>query len=366
MPAGRSGRRDGTGPSFRPTARGAVVAAVAACGWAVLAAWPSRGRVLAPLAAAATTALLAGALATCRARSRCRLVVTAHPVPAVAEVGSEAVLRVTVTNRGPTRCSGAALTLGVDGPWAPSRPVVRVAALARGATETVDLPLSTARRGRRAGGSGRLWALDALVTTGTVLAAVPSWSFVVVPAAVPPAAGPLPAETPSSRHAAGSDAPTGEDGTGELAGLRPYRPGDRLHRLHWPSLAPGRTPLVRCFGDDLPPERVAVVLDDRSGVHRRDGFERALAACLGVVDACDEHGVDVDVRTFTGRSLPAPVGRRGRVDLAAELAVLEPAPTAAPPWPTGAPPAPVVVTSATGADRLGGLLPPGTTVVVAG
>jgi uncharacterized protein (DUF58 family) len=362
---GRDGRRDGPRPSFRFTARGAGIAVLAGAGWVLVALVPARGRVLAPLAASATAVLLAGTLATVRARARCQVVVTAHPVPAVVEVGGGATLRVTVTNHGRRRCSGTVVDLGTGGPWAPARSVVRTTALPPGGSETVDLPLSTARRGRLRGGPGRLWVLDPLAGTGTVVAPLPAWSLVVVPAARLPEDGWLTVGTSSRWRPAAASRPEGDDGTEELAGLRPYRLGDRLHRLHWPSLAPGRTPLVRTFGDATSPMQVPLVLDDRTGVHRRDGFDRVLALCLGVVDACHERGLVVDVRTLSGRPLPMPVGRGGRVELAVELAVLEPAQPVRDPSPSGAPAAPVAVTSPTGARSLTALLPATAVVVVA-
>ncbi len=343
------------------------MAVVAGAGWVLVALDPGRGRVLAPLAASATAVLLAGTLATVRARAWCQLVVTAHPVPAVVEVGGTAVLHVTVANRGSHRCPGTVVDLSPDRRWAPARSVARTPDLPPGGAATLELPLATVRRGRLRGGPCRLWTLDPLAVSGTVVAPLPAWSLVVVPAARPPADGQLPDGTSASRRPAGTPATDGDDGSEELVGLRPYRPGDRLQRLHWPSLAQGRTPLVRTFGDPAAPVQVPLVVDDRTGVHRRHDFDHVLGLCLGMVDAWVERGMVVEVVALSGRPLPAPVGHRGRVELAVELAALEPAPPARGPTPppSALPVAPVAVTSPTGAGSLAALLPPTAVVVVA-
>ncbi len=362
---GPGGTREPPVPWFRLTVRGAAIAVVAGGGWLLLALAPSRGRVLAPVAASATAVLLAGIFATIRAHARCRVAVATHAVPSVSEVGAAAVLRITITNRAPRPCTGAVVALAAGGTFAPMRSVVPVRSIGPGCSETIEVPLSTVRRGRQAGSPGRLWLLDPLVATGTAIAPLPAWSHVVVPVGCPQDDGPLPVSSGAHRHPASDRGGDGCDGVGELAGLRPYRTGDRLHHLHWPSLAPGRTPLVRTFGDAGPGEDVSLVIDDRSGVHRRDGFDRVLAACLGMVDTYHGWGLEVGVHTLSGRALPAPLGEGGRMELAVELAGLEPTRPVPDEWAQPGRPAAVVVTSPGGAISLAELLPVAVTVVVA-
>ncbi len=354
---------------LRVTVRGAGALAAAVACWVVIAGFSPRGWVLAPLAASTTALLLVGAVTPLRARIGCRVVATAHPVPAVVEVGGSAVLRVTVVNVGRRHCPDVLLGSSARAVVAPIRPAASTTPLAPGGSQTIELPLPTARRGRLRGGPGQLWVLDPFAATGTVVAELPAWSLVVVPAAAPSGDEPVSAGSGSSPHSVEATGRAGDDGPGELVGLRPYRLGDRLHRLHWASLAPGRTPLVRTFGNAAIGTQVSLVLDDRAGVHHRDEFERVLACCLGVVDAYRQRGLVPEVRTLSGRRLTTPIGRGERVDLAVELALLEPAPPLRgdplPPLVPAGPWTAVAVTSPTGARSLTPRLPAVAEVVVA-
>ena len=121
-------------------------------------------------------------------------------------------------------------------------------------------------------------------------------------------------------------APTGPtDGTGELSGLRPYRPGDRLHRLHWPSLALYDRLLVRCFDPEPAGPAVRLVIDDRAGVHRPADFEATLAAALALVDRSVEAGTPATLATLSGRSVAVPATADGPILARTFVAGLVPA-----------------------------------------
>ncbi len=67
----------------------------------------------------------------------------------------------------------------------------------------------------------------------------------------------------------------------ELSGLRPYAPGDRLTRLHWPSLARTGELVVREF---LEPRAgsLALLVDLRPSAHEGDTFESTISPRRGV------------------------------------------------------------------------------------
>jgi uncharacterized protein (DUF58 family) len=153
------------------------------------------------------------------------------------------------------------------------------------------------------------------------------------------AAGDLPAPGPSG-------------GLGELEGIRPYVPGDRLSLLYWPSKARYGAWFVRQFGGEEA-TAVALVLDDRAGVHRRADFERLVSAVLWVVDGALADGTPVLLCTLSGGTVALAPTDQGRAESRRMLAEVQPTPAGSRGWtsrtlPEGA----IVLTSETGAVRL--------------
>jgi uncharacterized protein (DUF58 family) len=118
-----------------------------------------------------------------------------------------------------------------------------------------------------------------------------------------------------------SPLPTTREGTGEMAGLRPYRAGDRLSRVHWPSLAGDGDITVRHFIPDGETV-VRIVVDDRAGAHRRHSFDLALAVTAALVARSTAEGRAVDLMTLSGERVrvePTPTGTAGILPLLASL-----------------------------------------------
>jgi uncharacterized protein (DUF58 family) len=114
----------------------------------------------------------------------------------------------------------------------------------------------------------------------------------------------------------------------ELSGLRPYAPGDRLTRLHWPSLARSGDLVVREF---LEPDAgsLSILVDLRPAAHSGDSFERTISRAAGLGTRALAEGMTVELCTSAGDRIRIPAGAAARQTLLRALAMLGPA--AAPP-----------------------------------
>jgi uncharacterized protein (DUF58 family) len=113
----------------------------------------------------------------------------------------------------------------------------------------------------------------------------------------------------------------------ELSGLRPYAPGDRLTRLHWPSFARTGDLLVREF---LEPDAgsLSILVDLRPAAHAGDSFEQMISRAAGFGTRALADGVTVELCTSAGDRMRIPAGTAARQTLLRALALL--GPTAAP------------------------------------
>jgi uncharacterized protein (DUF58 family) len=311
---------------LRPTARGL---GVGAAGLALLVIGLLTGtRAPSALAALALVPVLVAPFVA-RRRQKAARTVHIHPrlVPAVVAVGDEVRLEVTVSNAG----SRAAPPVGLERAeqrlaprlLAPAPPALRrVAAVRAGENATRVELLRPRRRGRFDLGSSPLWVHDPLGLCGAVVATTPAAIVVVYPASTPSPPGTAatparPVDEDSTRVA------THAAGEGELVGLRPYVPGDRLHLLHWPTVHRGEGPLVKEFGSD-PARVLRVVVDDRAGVHRRRAFEEMLGMTVAVIEDARRRGWPVELGTISGRTCAVPADADGFARAAVFLATLRP------------------------------------------
>jgi len=320
----------------------------------------SRGP-LAIVAGLGLVLVVAPAQAWARARRSVSVVhAFAHAVPPVVPVGGASVLEVTVVNtRGP-----ALAPMGLERPdrawrrWQPSTasgadgpradPAVVSADPPRGrrwrralAPSTVDLlPVGPLRPGDSSSAGfvvptgrrhvlvlapRRVWVHDALGLAGVAVAETPAVTVVVHPRRAPGVALPF-ASGPGPRHAPEASSvsnPTGNEVGGELADLRPYVPGDRLHLLHWPAFARYGALLVRRFEAEAG-EVVRIVVDDRAGVHRRAAFEASLSAALAIVELAGEGGVAIELATLSGWSTTVAPTPQGVARILPMLSMMQP------------------------------------------
>jgi uncharacterized protein (DUF58 family) len=191
------------------------------------------------------------------------------------------------------------------------------------ASSTVPLP--TRRRGVFTVGPLRLWVHDPFALFGLTVATARPVLLVVHPRAVvgltPPSVRP---DTSGSTQF--SDGPAGvhtDDPGGEWSGLRPYEPGDRLHLLSWQAEARSGALLVHDFRPDSE-EVVAIVFDDRAGVHRSDAFEKALGFVYGLASSAEGPATEYDVSTLSGRRVHGSTTPEGLVAVSTFLAEVQP------------------------------------------
>ncbi len=335
--------------AVRPTARGLGVAVVIVTMVALATLTGSQGPV-ASAGALGVLLLSAPALAWSRARRAVGGVnVLAHVVPPMVPTGGSSSLELTVLNAArrpmppvglevpetawgpvqPATAAGALTTMAngrapapapvtgtVRGPGhlAPGTvALVRLPGLDPGGAATMASRVPTARRGMYALAPRRVWVHDPLGLCGVAVAATPGAVVVVHPRPAPDVT--LPGGTGVGTHAGAPlssvpPLPTDTGVGGELADLRPYVPGDRLHLLHWPAFARYGALLVRRF-DPEEGGSLRIVVDDRPGVHRRDAFEQALSATLAIVEDAAGVGIAVELETLSGSHatvVPTPQG----------------------------------------------------------
>ncbi len=106
----------------------------------------------------------------------------------------------------------------------------------------------------------------------------------------------------------------------EFIGLREYRPGDPLQRVHWKSTARTGTPVVKEFQDEFF-ERHALVLDTSTDRGADDVFEEAVAVAASFVYAIDTRECLLDL-LFVGGELRSYTAGRGQLPVEQMLEVL--------------------------------------------
>jgi uncharacterized protein (DUF58 family) len=230
--------------------------------------------------------------------------------------------------------------------------LIRWAPLGAGGNSSTSLTLPTARRGVFTVGPLRLWVHDPFGLLASPVAAAAPVTLVVHPLRAPSSLRVLPSDV--ADHATTTGVRTvdtvDDDPGGELSGLRPYVPGDRLHLLSWPVEARYGALMVQQFrpeGNAL----IRIVLDDRAGVHRRQAFERALSILHALASEAIESSLDVEITTLSGERARLVSTPEGIVDLLSFLARVVPRPLRAmgneAAWQSIPPRAATIVTTAT-------------------
>jgi len=365
---------------MRPTSRALGVAAVAAT-MVVLAVFSGSPGPVALAAALGVALVMSPVLAWMRARGAVLGVkVLTHVIPPMVPVGASSTLEVTVVNTARRPMAPVALELP-DGAWrpvpTPTPPTTTAAAtgrrtlghLAPGTVSLFRIPalepagsttaawrVPTVRRGMFVLPPRRVWAHDPLALFGVAVAASPAVVVVVHPRAALEVALPFSPGTGTATGAPASPAlPTDTGVGGELADLRPYVPGDRLHLLHWPAFARYGTLLVRRF-DPESTTVLRIVVDDRAGVHRRGDFEEALSATQAIVEGAADAGIALELATFSGSHATVAPTPQGVAAVLPLLSTLQPvrasSPGSVPAWVDAGSGSPTIVTTVTGASRL--------------
>ena len=106
----------------------------------------------------------------------------------------------------------------------------------------------------------------------------------------------------------------------EFVGLREYRPGDPLQKVHWKSTARTGTPIVKEYQDEFF-ERHALVLDTSSVRGEDPAFEEAVAIAASFVYAIDTRECLLDL-LFVGGEVRTYTAGRGQMQIEHMLEVL--------------------------------------------
>jgi len=188
----------------------------------------------------------------------------------------------------------------------------------------VSIPVPTGDRGLLTLSDLGVWCQDPFGLVASRVAWAPPAHVIVYPAA-PVMAAPRPAGAQRAGRERSSTAGTTNALSGdELSGLRPYAPGDRLTRLHWPSLARSGELVVREFLEP-PSGSLTLLVDLRPSAHSAASIETTISrtAAFGL-DALAQ-GVTVELCTSTGDRLVIAPDAAGRPMLLRALALLGPA-----------------------------------------
>lgn len=220
---------------------------------------------------------------------------------------------------------------------------IRLPGLRPGEQAAVAVPIPTSARGLLSLSPLGVWCEDPLRLVARKAASGPPTHVLVCPspdlAVTSQPTAPLGG---SSRpyDSAAHDAATTQGGD-EFRGLRPYVPGDRLARLHWPSYSRTGDLTVRDFVEPVS-GRVTLLIDLRPSAHARDVDDRPLdepagraasfrrsvetvvsrAAGLGL--GALERGRVVELCTSAGERMEVLPGPSSRRQLLCALAVVGP------------------------------------------
>jgi hypothetical protein len=197
---------------------------------------------------------------------------------------------------------------------------------ALGATDewSMAVPVPTTSRGLWSIAPLELWCTDAFGLVRWRLGTTPSCHVVVFPDPRAHATNHEPDERPRPLRR-GSDMATdaGPSGGDEFEGLRPYQPGDRLTRLHWPALA--RDELMSRHFVELDEHRLRLPVDTRPWTIE-DSVSQAAALGAAALAA----STPVELYTAQGERVLAVPGPWGLRVLLRALALVPPAPVSSP------------------------------------
>ncbi|MGD0381018.1 MAG: DUF58 domain-containing protein [Acidimicrobiales bacterium] len=197
--------------------------------------------------------------------------------------------------------------------------------LGPGAGATLSVRVPTARRGLLTLSQVGVWCEDPFGLIALRITVAPPAHVIVYPAPAEPAHRGRPtgahrgAQAPSATAGA-TDAMSGD----ELSGLRPYAPGDRLTRLHWPSMARSGELVVREFVEPRAGS-LSLLVDLRPSAHSGDSIEKTISSAAGFGVGALDRGLTVELCTSTGDRVVITPNASGRQTMLRALALLGPA-----------------------------------------
>jgi hypothetical protein len=200
----------------------------------------------------------------------------------------------------------------------------RLPDLRPGADVTLSISVPTTQRGLLTLSGIGLWCEDPFRLVARRVTVAPPAHVIVFPTPADVFAGRATGGHPGGRqHSSATGAANALSGD-ELNGLRPYAPGDRLTRLHWPSMARSGELVVRDF---VEPEAgsLTLLVDLRPSAHSTDSFEPTIARAAGYGVHALHQGLTVELCTSTGDRVVIAPGAAGHQAMLRALALLGPA-----------------------------------------
>lgn len=159
-------------------------------------------------------------------------------------------------------------------------------------TGTTERTAPAARRGVLGIGPATVTTTDPLGLMTRTDAEVDPVECLVLPRVLPLTS--LPPTAGDSDEFTRQDARLLDTAHDEFGALRDFSPGDDVRHVHWPATARTGGPVVRQFEQAWHPNTV-VVIDERSGRHDEDSYERALVAAASISHHAVRHGERVRV-----------------------------------------------------------------------
>lgn len=286
----RAGGGDEAGGRLEVTGRGVALGATALLALAFAAL--SGIQELYVLAASALTLLCLAAVVV--ALRPVELATSRQVVPGQVIAGESAAVALTVTNAARHRSPPVSLADPFDG----GRHLARFGLAPLGAGERLSggYLLPPTPRGRYLVGPLRLSLTDPFGLVRRAVTGAPASPVVVHPRLVH-------LERPALRQSVDRFGAGGrgtfEPGGEEFAALRPYRAGDDLRHVHWPSTARMDQLMVRQTDAAAEP-RCTVAVDLRAGLWTPTQLDGALAAAGSMLDAWRRAGMEVRLLTTHG------------------------------------------------------------------
>jgi uncharacterized protein (DUF58 family) len=254
----------------------------------------------------ATLSLVASGLLFSRGYRATGLVSSLH-VPQRVAVGDEIEIRIELVNEGPRDL----YHLRTEPPLLPwdgtfSELPADIDVLAPGSRQRTSARARFIARGAHHLDPFRVAPLVPFALAQGSARETPGASFLVVPKV----ARVTSVSTPRGRrHQPGGVAGASRTGDAtDLAGVRPYRPGDPLRDLHARSWARLGAPMVRQYQEEYF-TRIGVVIDTAVPARRPDPLEAALSLCAGVIARLCRGEALVDVLVTGERAERLSLGR---------------------------------------------------------
>ncbi|MGH9057015.1 MAG: DUF58 domain-containing protein [Acidimicrobiales bacterium] len=226
------------------------------------------------------------------------------------------VARVDVTARNHSRGTSPVVTLRDPFDGGAHLPCLMVAPLGAGEAATATYSLPTCQRGVFQIGPMELEMTDPFGLARAVKVAAPPATLTVHPPVTPIRSRQLPADAKRDTRV---PLPVLGSGGDEFYGLREYRVGDDLRRVHWVSTARTDELMIR-QPENLWKSRLTVTVDLRAHAHGASTLDAVLSAAASIADAGLRSGLDVRLMTTAGLATPYASGHAHRAAILDSLA----------------------------------------------